>query len=132
MPHGTLSCSVVSDWGTAEAEDQSAPQTLWSLDESGWPIDEEGWPLVGELVPQSDGQLNFVKGGVKGKGKGKGFFNCGEEGHFARECPKAPKGKGKGKWGQAMLQLWQARASGQGLSQLTEGEMKREIGGIRR
>ena len=68
---GTLSCSVVSDWGTAEAEDQSAPQTLWSLDESGWPIDEEGWPLVGELVPQSDGQLNFVKGGAKGKGKGK-------------------------------------------------------------
>ena len=34
--------------------------------------------------------------GQKGKGKGKGCYNCGGQ-HFARECPHTQKGKGKGK-----------------------------------
>ena len=36
------------------------------------------------------------KGKEKGKGKGRTYHDCGEQGHFARECP-APTGKGQDK-----------------------------------
>ena len=79
--------------GPAQDDELPEPQPLSSLtcDESGWPVDEEGWQLDGYVLEQN-GQINFVKG----KGKGKGCFNCGESGRYARECPK-PKGKGKSK-----------------------------------
>jgi len=119
---GLLGGVAISDGATADESEQDTAPVLWPLDETGWPIDEEGWPLDGQLVPQADGQLNFVKGKgkgenkgchncgdlthyirdcpkprtVDGKGKGKGCHNCGDPNHFIRECPKG-KGKGKGK-----------------------------------
>ena len=48
-----------------------SPAVEWGTDEKGWPIDEEGNQIEGYI----DGQLNFVKGGGKGKGKGE-CWNC--------------------------------------------------------
>ena len=43
------------------------------------------------ISPSRTGKLILSKA----KEKGKGRFTCGENVHYARECPKPPKGKGK-------------------------------------
>jgi len=77
---------------------------------------EDTFPPVGQHQYEIDSVGNFKGGGkgfTKGKGKGDGScHNCGQFGHWSRECPSNPKGGGKG--GKGFGKSWQGPGYGKG------------------
>ena len=61
-------------------------------------VDAFGWYGSGFDDPEDWWEIEAIRGQFKGKGKGKGCWNCGAPDHLQRDCPEPPrKGTGKGK-----------------------------------
>ena len=102
LTHGPCPPSMVDEWGE-----------FWNQGPQGMSMGyEEPHSYQHQNIYDIDSVgKGFQKGKGFGKGKGDGSCHiCGQMGHWSRECPSNPKGKGKG--GEGFGKNWQGPGSG--------------------